>query len=152
MKKLFTFLVVICVFLFACASMDLNKSDTREAKFGPVSYTMPLTIPDFTSWQGDVYPIFTSQRLSVIRWFGTNPNNSDECVIVLIAGENQKQGYFMVLAYMPSILNKKQYFYVDKQYFITGKPSFVLSSVNGPPDVEQFISMKQLQLTPKAEI
>lgn len=153
MKKLFTLLVVIFVLLIGCAGLNLNKSDIRVVKFGPNSYKLPSIVPDFTEWQGNVDPIFMSQRLDVVRWLGLNPKNADERVIVLIAGENEKLAYFVALAYTPSIkLHKKQYFYADKQYLLTGRPSFVMSAVPEAPDVEAFIVMKQLQLTPKVEI
>lgn len=152
MKKLFTLLVVIFVLLIGCAGLNLNKSDSHTVKFGPNTYTLPSAVPDFISWQGDVNPIFTSKQLDIGRWFGTNPKNADEAIILLIAGENQKQAYWMVLVYMPSVMSKKQYFYADKQYLLLGRPSFVLSPINGPPDIEEFIVMKQAQLAPKVEI
>lgn len=152
MKKLFTLLIVIFILLIGCAGLNLNKSNTRVVEFGPNTYTLPSAIPDFTSWQGDVSSMFTSKRLNIVRWYGTNPKNADEAIILLIAGENQKQAYFIAMAHTPSIKLNKQYFYADKQYLLTGRPSFVMSAVPEAPDVEEFIVMKQLQLTPKVEI
>jgi hypothetical protein len=152
MKKLSVLLVVIFVLLFSCAGLNLNKSDSREVKFGPVSYTMPLAVPDFSEWTGTPAPILMSQRLDVVRWFASNPNNSDENVLMLVALENHDQPYMIGVAHTPSVKLGKRNFYADKQYVLTGKPSFVLSFVDEPPNVAKFIVMKQLQLTPKMEI
>lgn len=151
-KKPFTLLVVILVLLLGCAGLNLNESNLRAMKFGSVSYTMPLAVPDFTSWIGTPSRILVSPRLCIKRWFASNPNNVDENILMLVAAENRGHPYIIVIVHTLSMKFDKHLFYADKQYLLTGKPSFILSLVAEPPDIEKFITMKQLQFIPKVEI
>jgi hypothetical protein len=156
MKKFLVGFIVGLFLLCGCAGLGLNKDGMRSLKFGPVVYTMPNSIPDFSLWQGSFAPIHKAIGFGIIRWSSVNPSNSNECVELLIAIEDTQSDnpvpYMMVLIHIISIKEMKLVFYADKKYLLSGKPSFEFTLVEKPPNIDKFIMLKEDQFAKKERI
>ncbi len=156
MKKFFACLVFVAFLIFSCAGLGLNKADTHSVKFGPSVYTMPNAVPIYSEWDGNFAPLSMNPGFGVVRWEASNPKNSDEVVLVLLAIEDRNSDnasiYVMVVVHVVSFTQNKLKFYADMQYLNTGKPSFELTEQPKAPNIEKFIVMKEAQFAKKVGI
>lgn len=163
MKKVLTFLIVVCVLLFGCAGLNPNKSDTRVVKFGPVGFK-PLPFGAKSYQIEEQAP--DAHKFGYLIMFTTVISKEPFCAIDILEGINKDMSVFvsvvrlkekeeifivgLIVSYAKNAF--KTDVYEDVRLIQTGKPSFVLTKVKEPSSLDALIKMKAVQYGPKTEI
>ena len=147
-KKILVFLTVLAL----CASFTFAGTDMKVLEFGPHKYTISELAPDFSTWDFRLIgktTVSTDHLCDVVLVESLNPDRT-VLVKILLVGE-RKEIYIagIIVMYIPKGKDPYGECYEDLRYFRGGQPSFVLTKVDKPSDVDKLIQMKKMQFGKK---